>query len=222
MFRLRFASTVPRLSRSRRRAALALPLAYDGARPVASPLPFAIDYRDDGTPFVQFHVARGNPLTQLAARGETFLIAVSGADAYVSPDWYVSPEQVPTWLYESVHLSGGAKLIAPQDKRTHLDRLTEHFEAPSDDGHLWTTARLTSGRLAMLMQAIVGIEVDVAEVEGSAKLNQNKSDVDFVSVAAHLRAQDDPMAQQIAARMVALRPNLSYETAAREFEHGDT
>jgi transcriptional regulator len=199
-----------------------LAVAYDGTRPVASPVPFAIDYRDDGTPFVQLHVARANPLTQLAARGETFLIAVSGADAYVAPDWYVSPEQVPTWLYEAVHLSGVAKLIAPQDKRRQLDRLTERFETPSEQGRGWTTARLTSGRLATLMQAIVGIEVDVTEVEGSAKLNQNKSDVDFVSVAAHLRAQDDPMAQQIAARMVALRPNLSYETAAREFEHGDT
>jgi transcriptional regulator len=199
-----------------------LAVANDGARPVASPIPFAIDYRDDGTPFVQFHVARANPLTQLAARGETFLIAVSGADAYVAPDWYLSPEQAPTWLYEAVHLSGVAKLIAPQDKRRQLDRLTECFETPSEQGGGWTTARLTSGRLATLMQAIVGIEIDVTEVEGSAKLNQNKSDVDFVSVAAHLRARDYPMAQQIAARMVALRPNLSYETAAREFEHGDT
>ena len=103
--------------------------------PIASPIPFAIDYRDNGTPFVQFHVARANPLTQLAANGETFLIAVSGADAYVSPEWYVSPEQVPTWLYESVHLSGAAKLIAPQDKARQLDRLTERFEAGSG----WTT-----------------------------------------------------------------------------------
>jgi transcriptional regulator len=196
--------------------------AFDGARPVASSLPFAIDYREDGTPFVQFHVARANPLTQLAARGETFLIAVSGADAYVAPEWYASPEQVPTWLYEAVHLSGVAKLIAPQDKQQHLDRLTERFETPAGPGRAWTTARLSSGRLAMLMQAIVGIEVDVTEVEGSAKLNQNKSDVDFVSVVTHLRAQHDPMAQQIAARMVALRPDLSYEAAAREFEHGDT
>jgi transcriptional regulator len=160
-------------------------------------------------------------LTQLAARGETFLIAVSGADAYVSPVWYVSPEQVPTWLYETVHLTGVAKLIDPQDKARQLDRLTERFETPSADGKSWTTERLTSGRLTMLMQAIVGIELDVTEVEGSAKLNQNKSDADFAAVAAHLRAQDDPMAQQIAARMVALRPDLSYETAAKELEHGD-
>lgn len=196
-----------------------LAIAYDGTRPIASPLPFAIDYREDGTPFVQFHVARANSLTQLAARGETFLIAVSGADAYVAPDWYVSPEQVPTWLYEAVHLSGVAKLIAPQEKRRQLDRQTERFEGRAGSG--WTTERLTSGRLAMLMQAIVGIEMDVTEVEGSAKLNQNKSDADFAAVAARLYEQNDPMAQQVAARMVALRPNLSYETEAREFEHGD-
>jgi transcriptional regulator len=199
-----------------------LAIAYDGERPTASPIPFAIDYREDGTPYVQFHVARANPLTQLAARGETFLIAVSGADAYVSPEWYVSPEQVPTWLYEVVHLTGVARLIDPQDKARQLDRLTERFEAPANGGKGWTTARLTSGRLTKMMQAIVGIEVDITEIEGSAKLNQNKSDVDFVSVAAHLRAQDDPMAQQIAGRMVDLRPDLSYETAAKEFEHGDT
>ena len=65
---------VPPAFRIDRAAALAfaaargfgLAIAHDGARPIASPLPFAIDYRDDGTPFVQFHVARGNPLTQLA------------------------------------------------------------------------------------------------------------------------------------------------------------
>ena len=33
-------------------------VAYDGERPVASPLPFLLHYRDDGTPCAQFHVAR--------------------------------------------------------------------------------------------------------------------------------------------------------------------
>jgi len=194
-----------------------LAVAHDGARPIASPVPFAIDYREDGTPLVQFHIARANPLTRLAARGEVFLIAVSGADAYVSPEWYVSPEQVPTWLYEAVHLTGAAKLIAPQDKARQLDRLAERF----DSGSGWTTERLSRGRLNAMLQAIVGVEVDVSEVEGKAKLNQNKSDADFAAVAARLGGQPDPMAQQIAARMVALRPDLSYETAAKEFEHGD-
>jgi transcriptional regulator len=197
-----------------------LVVAYDGARPVASPLPFDLVFRDDGTPCVQFHVARGNPLAALAARGESWLIAVNGADAYVSPDWYVSPEQVPTWLYETVHLSGQARLAPAHATRDHLDRLTRHFEQPSGEKPAWTPGRLTAGRREAMMQAIVAIEVDVETVEGSAKLNQNKSDADFQAIVIKLRAQDDPMAQQIAARMVALRPNLSYEVATQDVSHG--
>ena len=197
-----------------------LVVAYDGARPVASPLPFFLAYRDDGSLIAAFHVTRGNPLAVLAARGESWLIAISGADTYVSADWYVSPEQVPTWLYEAVHLSGRARLVAASDTRAHLDRLTEQFETSSGDRPAWTTARLTAGRREAMMQAIVAIEMDVEQVEGSAKLGQNKSDADFQALVTHLQALHDPMARQISARMVALRPHLSYENAAKEISHG--
>jgi hypothetical protein len=37
-------------------------------------------------------VARGNPLIGLADGQSCWLVAVNGADAYVSPDWFVSPD----------------------------------------------------------------------------------------------------------------------------------
>ncbi len=74
------------------------------AKPVASSLPFYLSYADDGTPLALFHVARHNALAGLADGTSSWLIAVNGADAYVSPDWYASPDQVPTWLYQAVHL----------------------------------------------------------------------------------------------------------------------
>ena len=40
--------------------------AWDGARPIASSLPFYLTYADDGTPHAAFHVARGNALAALA------------------------------------------------------------------------------------------------------------------------------------------------------------
>ena len=80
--------------------------AFDGHKPVASPLPFYLTYAADGTPQAAFHVARHNPLLKLADGTTSWLLAVNGPDAYVSPDWYVSPDQVPTWLYQSVHLTG--------------------------------------------------------------------------------------------------------------------
>ena len=70
--------------------------AWDGKRPVASSLPFYLSYAEDGTPTALFHVARNNQLIK-AADGETpWALAVIGADAYVTPDWYVSADQVPT------------------------------------------------------------------------------------------------------------------------------
>ncbi|HVG52757.1 MAG TPA: FMN-binding negative transcriptional regulator [Xanthobacteraceae bacterium] len=197
-----------------------LVVAFDGVRPAGSPLPFHISYRDDGTPVASFHVARNNPLAALATRGGNWLLAVNGADAYVSPEWYVSPEQVPTWLYETVHLSGPVHVVSSEGKRPHLDGLTGDFERASTGDVAWTPERLTSGRREAMLNGIVAIEMNVDAVEGSAKLNQNKSDADFQAVAQQLRRQDDSMARQIAARMVALRPNLSYDVAGEDMNNG--
>lgn len=191
-----------------------LVVAHDGTRPLASPLPFHLDYRCDGTPLATFHVARGNPLAALAARGGQWLIAVTGADAYVSPEWYVSPDQVPTWLYETVHLSGGVRALP--GSLDAVERLTGQFEKPSGAAAPWDVGRVTPGRLSAMLRAIVAIEMEVELVEGSAKLNQQKSDADHVAVVAGLRSGGDPLAAQIADRMVALRPHLSYETAMKE------
>src|SRR5438045_8994142 len=80
--------------------------AWDGAKPIASSLPFYLAYADDGTPRVAFHVARHNPLAKLADGMSSWLLAVTGADAYVSPDWYVSPGQVQNWVLQARQLSG--------------------------------------------------------------------------------------------------------------------
>ncbi|MGZ3412014.1 MAG: FMN-binding negative transcriptional regulator, partial [Xanthobacteraceae bacterium] len=191
-----------------------------GKRPVASPLPFHLSYRADGTPVASFHVARNNPLATLAGRDEPWLLAVRGADASVSPEWYASPEQVPTWLYEAVHLSGPATLISRDRMLAHLDELTQDFERPADGAPAWSSGRLTAARREAMMNAIVAIEMEIETVEGVAKLSQTKTDADFQAVAMHLRAQDDVMARQISARMVALRPDLSYEEAIEELSHG--
>ena len=86
--------------------------AWNGKRPVASSLPFYLTYAEDGTPLAAFHVARHNPLVKLADGVTPWLLAVNGADAYVSPDWYVSADQVPTWLYQSVHLTGPVRTLS--------------------------------------------------------------------------------------------------------------
>jgi len=50
----------------------------------------------------------------------------------------------------------------------------------------------------------------IESVESSFKLNQHKPDEDHVAIATALARQDDPSAQAIAKRMIALRPQLQY------------
>jgi transcriptional regulator len=186
---------------------------FDGSQPVASSLPFCLGYADDGTPQAAFHVARNNPLAKLADGTSRWLMAVTGADAYVSADWYVSPDQVPTWLYQAVHLTGTVRLLSESELGPHLDALSAKFEGWLGPKPPWTVSKVTAARLDMLKKAIVGFVMSVDEVEGSFKLNQHKSDADHVAIAEALMRQHDEAAQAIGKQMVALRSQLDYKSS---------
>jgi transcriptional regulator len=185
--------------------------AWDGSKPIASSLPFCLTFADDGTPQLAFHMARHNPLVNLADGTSSWLMAVTGADAYVSADWYVSPDQVPTWLYQAVHLTGTVRKLSDHELGPHLDMLSAKFEDWLAPKPPWTSSKMTAGRLAAMKQAIVGMVMTVEQIEGSFKLNQHKSDVDHLAVATALARQPDEAAQTIAKQMVALRPQLDYK-----------
>jgi transcriptional regulator len=187
-----------------------LVIACDGGRPVASPLPFRLIEADGKVPKLEFHVARNNPLGAIAEKGGTWVVAVQGHDAYVSPDWYASAEQVPTWLYEAVHLSGPVRVTGAEHMQGHTERLSEKFEGWLGPKPAWKLDKVSEKRKEMLLKGIIGIEMTIETIEGNFKLNQHKPDEDHIAIANALARQDDPAAQAIAKRMVALRPNLNY------------
>jgi transcriptional regulator len=185
-------------------------IACDAGRPVASHLPFRVIEQDGKVPKLEFHVARNNPLGAIAEKGGTWLVAVQGHDAYVSPDWYASAEQVPTWLYEAVHLSGPVRVIPGEHAKAHTEALSARFEGWIEGKRRWLLDKVSDKRKDMLLKGIIPVEMTVETVEGNFKLNQHKPDEDHVAVATALASQDDPSSRAIAARMVALRPHLDY------------
>ncbi len=186
--------------------------AWDGKKPIASPLPFYLTFADDGTPRAAFHVARHNPLAKLAGGTASWLLAVTGADAYVSPDWYVSPDQVPTWLYEVVHLTGTVRTLSDEELAEQIETLSAKFEDRLLPKKPWKSSKMTAGRLDALKKAIVGMVMTVEEVEGSFKLNQHKSDADHAAIASAMLQRPDEAAQTIGKQMVAQRPQLDYKS----------
>jgi transcriptional regulator len=180
--------------------------AWNGTRPIASLLPFYLSHAADGTAEVRFHVARHNPLAKLADGTTSWLLAVNGPDAYVSADWYVSPDQVPTWLYQSVHLTGTVRLLSDDELAVQIDTLSAKFENWLLPKTPWTSAKMTPARLEAMRKAIVGLVMTVEEVEGSFKLNQHKSEADYAAIADALGQRTDTGSQQIAALMRTARP----------------
>jgi transcriptional regulator len=181
--------------------------AWNGSRPIASSLPFYLAAADDGTPQAWFHLARGNSLLKLADGATPWLLAVNGADAYVSADFYVSSDQVPTWLYQAVHLTGPVRLLSEAELGVQIDALSAKFEGWLAPKRPWTSDKMTAGRLEAMKKAIVGVMMTVEDVEGSFKLNQHKSEADFAAVAGALAAQADTGSQQISHLMHEIRPD---------------
>ena len=121
--------------------------AWNGKRPVASSLPFYLSSAEDGTPLALFHVARHNPLVKLADSVTPWVLAVNGADAYVSPDWYVSADQVPTWLYQSVHLTGPVRTLQ-RGRACRADRYAERKIREPDGAEKTVDVGQDDGRAA--------------------------------------------------------------------------
>ena len=193
-----------------------LACAWDGKKPVASRDKNSGSQAVACTPRAAFHVARHNPLVKLADGTASWLMAVNGADAYVSPEWYVSPDQVPTWLYQVVHLAGPVRAMSGDELAEQIETLSAKFEERLLPKKPWLSSKMTAGRLEALKKAIVGLEMTVEEVEGSFKLSQHKSETDFAAVAGSLAAQADAGARHIAHLMREARPNAFAEALANE------
>jgi transcriptional regulator len=184
-------------------------VAADERGPRASHVPFVILRRDDRV-IAQIHLTAKNPLVSLADGSRRFLLIISGDDAYVSNDWYASRDNVSTWLYEAVHLSGVAHLRERDDNRAHGDTLLAVSEArlPKQP---WELTQMEPIKRETMLASIRVIDLVVDEIEGQSKLNQHKSDEDHVAVANQLVRAEETGSRRLAERMRALRPELGYD-----------
>ncbi|MGF1501737.1 MAG: FMN-binding negative transcriptional regulator [Paracoccaceae bacterium] len=156
--------------------------------PLAAHLPFLLEGDR-----IDMHLVRSNPLARRLAEGPiAALLAVSGPDGYVSPDWYGEPDLVPTWNYVAVHLRGPLRLADPARLPEHLDRLSARFEADLAPKPPWTHHKMADGVMARMMRQILPVEMAVEAVESTFKLNQNRSAAARAGAAAQLAEGRSP------------------------------
>ena len=160
---------------------LAVAAEAEGA-PLISHIPFLLS--EDGS-VAEFHLVRSNPIARaLLCAPLQARLAVVGPQGYVSPDWYGVADQVPTWNYVAVHLVGEIALCPGDELRDLLDRQSALFEDRLLPKTPWKTDKMTPDLLDKMMRQIVACRMRVDQVDGTWKLNQNKTD------EARLRAAD--------------------------------
>ncbi|MEZ5854540.1 MAG: FMN-binding negative transcriptional regulator [Hyphomicrobiaceae bacterium] len=162
-------------------------VAHDGGQPLAAQVPLLVrEQAGTGLRTLEFHVARANPLHEVIARHPRILVAVSGPDAYISPDWYTSADQVPTWNYQSAHIVGTGLAMEAGRTLEHVERMSLHFEERLAPKKPWSTSKVSPKKLEAMLRAIVAIEIEVETIEASTKLGQNKSVADRMEAARML------------------------------------
>jgi transcriptional regulator len=147
------------------------------------------------------HVAQPNPIWRSFDGKREALAVFSGPHAYVSPAWYASSPQVPTWNYTAVHAYGAPRIVDDVDLvRAHLHEMVARLEAGNSPP--WSAA--VGGALdymERILPGLVAFEMPITRLEGKSKLNQNKRPADRAGVIAALAGSDDSGARGIAELM---------------------
>jgi transcriptional regulator len=146
------------------------------------------------------HVARSNPVWNMAAVGEALAI-FSGPQGYVSPSAYPAKREhgkvVPTWNYVAVHAHGPVRWIHDEAWiAALLEELTNEHE--SRRPHPWKVSDAPASFVKNQLRAIVGLELTVTRLEGKLKLSQNRSRADREGVIAELRQRGDEASAALA------------------------
>jgi transcriptional regulator len=149
-------------------------------RPTATQLPFLIK-EVAGNIILQAHFAKANPQWKQLETNQLVLVIFNGPHCYISPTWYENAG-VPTWDYVTVQSYGVAKLFENNQQTAELieeltDKYEQGFEKP------W---KANNNYPDKMLNAIIGFEITVQEIQGKVKIGQNKSREDLEGVVKAL------------------------------------
>jgi transcriptional regulator len=163
---------------------------------LANGLPFLLQRHAGPQGRLQAHIARANPQWK-GLDGQEVLVVFQGPLSYVTPAFYETKREtgkvVPTWNYAMVQARGIATV---RDDPAWLDAqiaaLTDRHEASR--AKPWDVSDAPRPYIEAQLRGIVGIDVDIREIEGKWKVSQNRPEADRRGVAQGLAEAHPEMA----------------------------
>ena len=164
--------------------------------PTATHLPFIIEKCEEKI-YLLAHLARAN-LHWQQFENNGILVIFQAPHAYISPMLYEKLENVPTWNYIAVHAYGRAKLFPPVENLALLEKQVEAFD-PKYFQTDWQ--KISDDYKINLAKGVVAFEIEVTDLQGKKKLNQNKTGKDAQNVIEKFEKSDNENDRLIAKYM---------------------
>jgi transcriptional regulator len=164
-------------------------------KPWATHIPLVLS--DDGTKLTG-HVSRANRQWKDFENGSNVLAVFNGPHAYVSSSWY-DHENVPTWNYIAVHVSGSIRTIDGEALLDHLKELVDQYEKHSSNPV--SVEKMTPKFLADEMRGLVAFEITISKMEGAYKLSQNRDEKNHRKIMTELEKREDEGSRKVAEAM---------------------
>jgi len=159
-------------------------------------IPFTCEFMNEDK-YLEFHVAKENTISSAISETGRGKMIVLGSHGYISSSVYTHVN-VPTYNYESVHVSGEIEQLTQSELKDHLTKLVDTFEANRENKlHL---SQWPAELIETYMKEIVGYRIEIQELEAAFKLSQNRNEVDFNCILADLNTRT-PNDRQLAESM---------------------
>ncbi|NUH67060.1 FMN-binding negative transcriptional regulator [Sulfitobacter sp. S0837] len=153
--------------------------------PLMAHVPFILNEAGD---LAELHLVRSNPIARALRTPQSVRLAVTGADSYVSPDWYGIEDQVPTWNYVAVHLTGLLEMRPAEALPDLLARQSAIYEARLAPKTPWKMDKMSPEARDKMLRMIVPCQIRVTGIDGTWKLGQNKADAVRLAAADQMSA----------------------------------
>lgn len=133
------------------------------------------------------HMAKVNSNFKMFDINHNSLCIFQGPHSYISPTWYRSSPNVPTWNYAVVHAYGKPTLVSKEQLSDDLTQMVNYNESKYD---INTSYNISDDYKNRLIDHIVGFRMEILRIEHRFKLGQNKNPKDQEGILHGLREQN--------------------------------
>lgn len=166
--------------------------------PVASHLPLNIEIREAGKIFLTGHLMKNTDHHKAFEKNEHVLVIFNGPHTYISASWYATPAVASTWNYITVHAKGKIKFTDEAGTLEAIRSITNKYEGKDSAASF---VNIPPEYVMKLINAIVGFEIEVIELNNVFKLSQNHDEENRLSITSHLMDRNDEQSNAIAQEM---------------------